>query len=138
MVDESNHNTPSRRSDTPAAVVVVPIRPAERRSLPRRTAALLRRWFRETFNREQLVSSLKSLLWVAPLTLLIWIYAEREQQKDQGATFQVEDHSDSPSEGEQIADQGGAQAATVSAVLDGHKARLGELMENLRAGAPIQ
>jgi len=38
-----------------------------------------RRWARETFNREQLVAGLKQLMWVVPLTLLIWIYAEREQ-----------------------------------------------------------
>jgi hypothetical protein len=138
MVDEPNHDAPSRRSDTPAAVVVVPIRPADRRSLPRRGAAVLRRWSRETFNREQLVSSLKSLVWVAPLTLLIWIYAEREQQKDQAATFQVEVRSGSPNQVARMADQGGAQAATVSAVLHGPKARLGEVMDSLRAGVPIQ
>jgi hypothetical protein len=34
---------------------------------------------RNTFSRESFLSSLRSLLWVAPLTLLIWIYAEREQ-----------------------------------------------------------
>src|SRR3954470_2449441 len=125
MVDEPNENTPSRRSDTPAAVVVVPIRPAERRSLPRRTAALLRRWARETFNREQLISSLKSLLWVAPLTLLIWIYAEREQQKDQPAQFQVEVRSGTPGQVARLADQSGSQVAMVSAMLRGPKGRLG-------------
>src|SRR5688500_2431792 len=41
--------------------------------------AMGRRWARDTFSREQLISSLKSLAWVAPLTVLIWIYAEREQ-----------------------------------------------------------
>lgn len=40
---------------------------------------LLRSWARETFSRDQLISSLKSFLWVAPLTILIWVYAEREQ-----------------------------------------------------------
>src|SRR2546423_206869 len=138
MVDEPNQNTLSRRSDTPPAVVVVPIRAAERRSLPRRSAAILRRWFRETFNREQLVSSLKSLVWVAPLTLLIWVYAEREQQKDQPAQFQVEVRSGGAGQVARIVDQSGAQAATVSAVLHGPKARLGEVIDNLGAGGPVQ
>lgn len=38
-----------------------------------------RRWFADTFSREKLLESLRTLLWVAPLTILIWIYAEREQ-----------------------------------------------------------
>ena len=41
-----------------------------------------RRWVAETFSREQLVSAFRTLLWVAPLTFLIWIYAEREQVEE--------------------------------------------------------
>jgi hypothetical protein len=37
------------------------------------------RWSRNTFTREKLADNLKSFLWVAPLTVLIWVYAEREQ-----------------------------------------------------------
>jgi len=40
----------------------------------------LRFWARKNFSRKQLITSFKTMLWVAPLTLLIWIYAEREQQ----------------------------------------------------------
>jgi len=36
-------------------------------------------WSRRTFSRESYISSVKSLLWVVPLTVLIWVYAEREQ-----------------------------------------------------------
>ena len=39
----------------------------------------LRSWASATFTREQFVAGVKSLAWVAPLTVLIWIYAEREQ-----------------------------------------------------------
>lgn len=54
------------------------------RARPQRTTRArmtiwLRRWSRETFSRESLLSSLRSLMYVAPLTLLIWMYAEREQ-----------------------------------------------------------
>lgn len=39
----------------------------------------VRNWARNTFNRDQLRESLKSLAWVAPLSILIWVYAERQQ-----------------------------------------------------------
>jgi hypothetical protein len=42
-------------------------------------ASSVRAWAAGTFTREQLVAAMKSLAWVAPLTLLIWVYAEREQ-----------------------------------------------------------
>lgn len=35
--------------------------------------------FLDGFTRENVISNLKTLAWVLPLTLLIWIYAEREQ-----------------------------------------------------------
>jgi YbbR domain-containing protein len=40
----------------------------------------LRRWLRRHTSREALLGGLKTFAWVAPLTLLIWIYAEREQE----------------------------------------------------------
>ena len=94
--------------------------------------------FAARFTRENVVSNLKTLAWVVPLTLLIWIYAEREQQKDQPAQFQVEVRSGSPGQVARIADQSGSQVAMVSAVLHGPKARLGEVLESLRAGVPVQ
>jgi hypothetical protein len=50
-----------------------------RRTWRRRLSSTVRSWARSTFSRESYVTSLKSLLWVLPLTVLIWIYAEREQ-----------------------------------------------------------
>src|SRR3954451_22007031 len=44
-----------------------------------RSMPWVRRWARNTFTRDQIANGLRSLLWVAPLTVLIWIYAEREQ-----------------------------------------------------------
>ena len=49
------------------------------RPLRKRVAWAARTWARSTFSRDSFLSSLKSLLWVAPLTVLIWVYAEREQ-----------------------------------------------------------
>jgi hypothetical protein len=50
-----------------------------KRTWRRRLSGSLRSWWRVTFSRESYLSSLRSLLWVVPLTVLIWIYAEREQ-----------------------------------------------------------
>src|SRR5688500_925653 len=91
MADQSTPNLPPRAAT--AAAPTAPAQPSgktsERRSLGRRSSALVRRWARDTFNREQLLSSLRALAWVAPLTLLIWIYAEREQQLPGTARFQI-------------------------------------------------
>jgi hypothetical protein len=40
----------------------------------------LSRWVNRTFTRENVLSGLRTLAWVAPLTVLIWVYAEREQE----------------------------------------------------------
>jgi len=48
------------------------------RSMRRRIGSRARLWARATFSRDSLMSSVKSFAWVAPLTVLIWIYAERE------------------------------------------------------------
>jgi hypothetical protein len=50
-----------------------------RRSWRRRLSSTVGSWARSTFSRDSYVTSLKSLLWVLPLTVLIWVYAEREQ-----------------------------------------------------------
>src|SRR5688500_16422200 len=55
----------------------------KRPGLLRRTGTATRRWARDTFNREQIVAGLKQLAWVAPLTMLIWLYAERAQQSEE-------------------------------------------------------
>lgn len=45
----------------------------------RREFGTIRRWMRGQFTHERVVPALKTFGWVAPLTLLIWVYAEREQ-----------------------------------------------------------
>src|SRR3954470_17200953 len=47
-----------------------------------------RRWARRHLNRESFLDGLKTFVWVAPLTVLIWVYAEQEQEKDE-PTVQV-------------------------------------------------
>ncbi len=50
--------------------------PLTRRGIP----GVVRRRFRRAFTREKLVDFATTMLWVVPTTLLIWVYAEREQQ----------------------------------------------------------
>ena len=109
-------------------------RSVDKRSLGRRTASVVRRWARDTFSREQLLSGLKSLLWVAPLTLLIWIYAEREQQVDDSARFPIVLKSANPDQVVRFVTPGDE---TVTANLRGPKARLMRAKERLdpRSGA---
>jgi hypothetical protein len=57
------------------------------------------RWARETFSGESMLAGLKALAWLAPLTLLIWIYAERSQlvtTPPPGETIPIEVRSSDP------------------------------------------
>lgn len=49
-----------------------------------------RRTVRGWFTREKIGHVAQRLMWVAPLTLLIWIYAERQQERHQTVRFPVE------------------------------------------------
>jgi len=71
----SQTSTQPPRKQEPVSVAYAP----PRRSWRRRLAHSLRGWSRTTFSRESYITSLRSLLWVVPLTILIWVYAEREQ-----------------------------------------------------------
>ena len=46
-------------------------------------------WLRGCFERYNLLAGLKTLLWLGPLTLLIWVYAEREQNDKIDAAIPV-------------------------------------------------
>lgn len=48
------------------------------------------------FSRERFVEFIKTLAWVAPLTALIWIYAEREQQWHETQTIPIEVRTTAP------------------------------------------
>src|SRR5881392_2688309 len=53
------------------------------------TSTNLRRWFTRTFTLENLFVTLKTLAWVTPLTILIWVYAEREQVTSRPVTIPI-------------------------------------------------
>src|SRR5689334_18283698 len=76
MADSSNNPEPKLPSTAKRASVA---NEAPNFSSWREHFARERRWFAETFSKEKMVDMFKQLAWVVPLTLLIWIYAEREQ-----------------------------------------------------------
>src|SRR5215208_2440283 len=54
-------------------------------------------WLRRCLERENLIAGLKTFSWLAPLTLLIWIYAEREQvDRLENQTIPIEVRSNDP------------------------------------------
>jgi hypothetical protein len=56
-----------------------------------------RRWRQQHFSRQENLSRLKTLAWVAPLTFLIWVYARQEQVvKESNITFPIEVKSNDP------------------------------------------
>lgn len=57
----------------------------------------LRVWAHHTFSVTSLLSGLKSLLWVAPLSVVIWIYAEQDDVGPDTATATISVHSANPS-----------------------------------------
>lgn len=64
--------------NTQTPVTTADLRRRARPSLPQRMLQHGRIW-RLRFTRQKFIHVLKSLVWVVPLTVLIWIYAEREQ-----------------------------------------------------------
>jgi hypothetical protein len=89
-------------------------------------------WLLDTFSRDRIISFLKTLIWVAPLTLLIWIYAEREQvhtTEDEPIPFELVSNDSSRI----VSLKGGDRNLMVD--LQGPRARVLEVLEKIRGGA---
>lgn len=112
-----------------------------RRSFASRLSKSARKWASETFSAENVISGFKSLAWVIPMTLLIWIYAEREQTTHQSANFRVEAHNSDPNRVVTLSVRGpdGRYSTdfSVHADLSGPQARLQELRESLESGMRV-
>lgn len=131
MPDNSTTNSLGPRTDRPTA------RPKP--SFSRRFATASRAWARSTFSRESLVSSFKTFLWVAVLTPLIWIYAEREQLATQpNVQIKVQPHNADPSRVVTFGEMGGNSTITVSADLSGPHGRLEQVQKQLEAAGTVQ
>jgi hypothetical protein len=105
-----------------------------------------RRWFAETFSKEKMVDMFKQLAWVVPLTLLIWIYAEREQiatLPNETIPFQLV--SPDPNKTVELialrSEGAGAmerQDSNLVLELQGPRARLQNVLQRLRGGMVLQ
>jgi len=91
----------------------------------------VRDWFRASFFR-----MLKSLAWVAPLTILIWIYAERQQiDRAEGYQIPVELTTSSP---DRLATLLDPPDHNVIATLTAQRARLNQAKAALAVESPLQ
>jgi hypothetical protein len=91
------------------------------------------RWARDTFTRENVISNLKTLAWVVPLTFLIWVYAEREQiatYKDEPLPFELV--SVDPN---RVVTLNVRQDKNLMVDLQGPQARVQDVLQRLRGGA---
>src|SRR4051812_47853617 len=92
--------------------------------------------FAAGFTRENIVSNLKTLAWVIPLTLLIWIYAEREQvapAKDVAVPFELV-----TVDTDRVVSLKPPQDKNLVLELQGPQARLQEVLTKLRGGTMPQ
>ncbi len=94
-----------------------------------RVAASEARRMRRGFTRENLIEFLRTLLWVVPLTILIWIYAEREQiQKEPDVTVEIDARSDDPN---RMATLIKPADKNITVTLEGSRSRLDRVRELL-------
>src|SRR4051812_30858199 len=103
----------------------------------RRTPNRFVAWFagrsHEHFNAERIGAFFKSLLWVAPLTILIWIYAERQQQYKQGdIAIPIQVESDDPKKIVEILGDGNVVIEVLGpkAAIDRMRERFSPMMGN--------
>ena len=91
-----------------------------------------RRWFADTFSGEKLIEMVKQLAWVVPLTLLIWVYAEREQiTREQNETIPFELVT---GDNDRLVTLKPPQDSNVVVELEGPRARVQDVLHRLRGG----
>src|SRR5947208_9024563 len=101
---------------------------------PLRRAITERRWWRTRLTREHLIEGAKNLAWVGPLTLLIWVWAEREQTQEIGLNdVPVQVTSSDPSRYIEFAQP---VQNKVTLRLKGPQATLDRVRERLTSGIP--
>lgn len=100
----------------------------------RRSTGTTRRWLKDTSSREQMFAGLKQLAWVAPLTVLIWVYAERAQQHTETVRFRVVARSSNPQVHVTVSEP---SDAVVQASLEGARSRLEKVLGRSGAQDPV-
>ena len=106
-------------------------------SLARRFVTSGRMWARHTLSRDSLISSLKTFLWVVPLTVMIWIYAEREQMVPvNNFPIKIEPLNNDPNRVVTFGDTGSRM--TISADLLGTRDRVERVQRQLEASLALR
>ena len=83
---------------------------------------------------EKLIDILKTLAWVAPLTILIWIYAEREQALSQpNVSISIEVRT---TDGSRIITLKAPADRNVTATLSGPRTLVERIIHDLQSGSP--
>jgi len=95
----------------------------------------LRAWWRHTFSLASLLNAVKSLIWVAPLSVIIWIYAEQADTDKQPFTITVSVHSSDPSRVVRLIDPGDAK---LNVELGGTNNNLEKIREILATTPAVQ
>lgn len=72
------------------------------RRRPNRAVAWFRGWADENLSRENVGAGVRTLLWVAPLTALIWVWAERQQLQPGDAVLPIAVVSNDPTKAVRI------------------------------------
>jgi len=95
-------------------------------------------WARHTLSRDALISSFKTFLWVVPLTVMIWIYAEREQLATYpNVPIKIEPQNNDPNRVVTFADATGPRL-TISADLVGPHGRLEQVQRQLETSLALR
>lgn len=115
---EKSPGGPNRRSDAPVSYW--------------RRATKESRWSRR-FSRRSMIDTARTLTWIIPLTIVIWVYAEREQTRLQDVTTAITVVSSDRSKFVEPAD---GVALTVNLTLSGPQASVEQVREKLTSGIP--
>src|SRR4051812_15684629 len=128
----SDPTTPSSSPSGPRLAISSRTAPTRRERMTLRA----RSWWRNYFSRDRVMNGVRSLPWVVPLTLLIWVYAEREQVVPVPVAIPIEVVSTDPNrlvtiEGQSRPASGRPQ---VMATLSGPKAQTESVKDRLIDG----
>jgi hypothetical protein len=92
-------------------------------------------WARHTFSVASLIGTLKSLIWVAPLSVMIWIYADRELTPPPlTVSIPIVPHSPDPSRVVRLVEPADGK---VRADLDGPNGWLQPVLKQIESGAAV-
>jgi hypothetical protein len=130
-MDETTLEKPKSRIDRPAS------HDPTVQSLAHTLRVAVFAWARHTFSLSSIISGLKTLLWLAPLSIIIWIYADRQLKPPlpQSVSMFVAVRSSDPSHVVTLVDPANRK---VRAEIDGPNSSLEPLVKDLESGTVVE